>query len=257
MSKRSTLLIVIGVAVFVLGAGLVVVSLHAGNGRSTTQARDTAAYGSTSEVVVTTGPVAAGTTGESLIESKGVTLEAVSGRQFSPNDVTSLSILEQESVVHPLAAGTPIQTSDLSVDAGPLSPPKGDESLALTFSSSASGLAGYLQPGDHVDVYANVIKDTSKPGAAALPCVALVAPKVEVLDVSDVVPAYRTNPSGGGRQSPGSITVLVAVTPAQAPAMVFYTSNEQLYLVASDQADVAPTDICAGLVSGSALVPVQ
>lgn len=253
MSKRSTLLIVIGVAVFVLGAGLVVVSLHGGKASGATGARTTAA-GSSSTLVITTGAVSAGTSGESLIESKRVSLQAVPAGQVSGSDVTSLSQLEQQSLVHSLPAGAVIKTSDLSPDAGPIAAPAGDESIAVTLGSAASGLAGYLQPGSDVDIYANVVKTTE--GTHALPCVTLVASRVQVLDVSDVVPAYRTNPSAAGRSVPNGITVLMAVTPAQAPTIVYFASNEQLYLAASNQSKTAPSGTCVGL-SGGAMVPVQ
>lgn len=254
MSKRSTWLIVVGVAVFVLGAGLVVISLHGGSSNSKGSARLTAAGGATSSLVVTTGPVTAGTSGESLIESKKVTIQSVPVGQIKPADVTSLAALEQQSLVHSLPSGTVIQASDLSPDAGPLAPPKGDESIAVTLPNGASGLAGYLQPGSDVDIYANVTKTTT--GPAAVPCVTLVASRVPVLDVSDVVPAYRTNPSSGGRAVPSSITVLLGVTPAQAPGIVYYAANEQMYLTASNQATATPSGTCVGL-KGGALVPVQ
>ena len=253
MSKRSTLLIVIGVAVFVLGAGLVVVSLHAGNSSQGTPDRLTAAGGATSTLVVTTGPVPAGTSGETLIESKKVALQSVPSGQVKPSDVTSLTDLEQQSLVHSLPSGAVIQASDLSPDAGPLAPPKGDESIAVTLPSGAAGLAGYLQPGSDVDIYVDVTKTTVTPGS--VPCVTLAAARVPVLDVSDVVPAYRTNPSSGGRAVPSSITVLLAVTPAQAPGIVYDAANEQMYLAASNQATATPSSTCVGL-RGGALVPV-
>ena len=257
MAKRSTMLIVIGVAVFVLGAAVVVVSLHA-HANGTTKAEVTGDSGLHTAVVVATSSVAAGTSGESLIESKSVALEPVPAREFSADDLTSLASLEQESLLRSLPAGTPVQASDLSADTGPLTPPSGYESIALTLDSGASGLAGYLQPGSDVDVYANVIKASNTVnGSVQLPCVALVAPSVEVLDVSDEVPAYRSDPVVGGRSVPDSITVLVSVSPTLAPSMVYYAENDQLYLVASGQSKVAASNTCSGLVAGGGLVPVS
>lgn len=238
---------------FVLGAGLVVVSLHGGKANGATAARISGSGSSSATVVVTTGAVSAGTTGESLIESKSVALQTVPVAQAKATAVTSLSSLEQQSLVHSLPAGTQLQAADLSPDAGPIDPPKGDESIAVTLSSAAAGLAGYLQPGSDVDVYGNVVKTTI--GAHPVPCITLVASKIEVLDVSNVVPAYRTNPTSGGRSLPSNITVLLAVTPAQAPAIVYYASNEQIYLAASNQSTAVPSSTCSGL-NGGALVPV-
>lgn len=254
MTKRSTLLIVVGVAVFLLGAGLVVVSLGGNRPRAPATGQVAAVGGTRATLVVTTAAVSAGTSGESLIESKSVALQSVPAAQAKPTDVTTLTALEQQSLVHSLPAGTAIQSSDLSPAAGPVAAPAGDQSVAVTLGSSAAGLAGYLQPGSYVDIYANVVKG----GAIAhLPCVVSVAHKVLVLDVSDEVPAYRSNPTSGGRSAPGSITVLLAVTPAQAPTIVYYTSNEQLYLLATNQSGAPVSGACSGMVAGGALAPVS
>lgn len=254
MSKRSTLLIVIGIAVFLLGAGLVVVSLGGHPARGATAGQVSSAGGTRATVVVTTSPVSAGASGESLIESKSVALQSIPASQAKPTDVATLTALQQQSLVHSLPAGTAIQASDLSPAAGPVAAPAGDQSIAVTLGSSAAGLAGYLQPGSYVDIYANVVKG----GAIVhVPCVVAVAHKVPVLDVSDAVPAYRSNPTSGGRAAPASITVFLAVTPAQAPTVVYYTSNEQLYLLATNQSSAPPTGACSGMVAGGALAPVS
>lgn len=250
MSKRSTVLIVIGVAVFVVGAGLVLVSLGTRGGNSPNRANLTSIAGQ--PVVITTGAVPAGTTGETLIESGKVVLQRIPSREYSADDVTSLTQLEQQSLVRGLGPGTPVQTSDLSPSAGPLAPPKGDESVAVTLNSGAAGLAGYLQPGDDVDIYGNLIKGS---GNLTLPCVTMIATKVEVLDVSNEIPAYRSNPTSAGRTVPGSITVLLAVKPDQAPQVVFYADDEQLYLVATNQASVTASGSCSAVAANGSLVP--
>lgn len=258
MSKRSTLLIIIGVAVFVVGAGLVFVSLHGHSSKSPTNAEFTSANGLPAQVVVATSAIPAGATGESLIQSKQVALETVATRDYSSDDLTSLSSLADDSVVHPVAAGTPIQSSDLEPATGAIPAPNGDETMALTI-NGANDLAGYLQPGDKVDIYANVTKTTTGTGITDLPtpCVTLVAPHVEVLDVSDVVAAYRGSEPANGRVAPASETILVAISPSQAGTLVFYTSFEQLYLVGSQTTTVPADTTCYGLTDSPALVPVS
>jgi Flp pilus assembly protein CpaB len=258
VSKRSTLLIVIGVAVFVVGTGLVLVSLKGHPAKSTTAAQFTSANGMPLQVVVANSAIPAGTTGESLIQSKQVSLKTVPSKDYSSDDLTSFSSLANDSLVHPITAGTPIQSSDLQQATGAIPAPSGDETMALTLNTSAAALAGYLVPGDNVDVFANVTKTTQGPGTASLPtpCVTLVAPHVEVLDVSDVVPAYRGTQQANGRVAPGSETILVAISPAQAKTLVFYTSFEQLYLVGSQTTQSATDSTCYGLTNSPALVPV-
>jgi len=185
-------------------------------------------------------------------------LRAVPATEYSAADLTSLSALDQETLNRPVVTGQPITATDLSVDAGVLAPPKGDESMALTLGNGASGLAGYLQPGQKVDVYANVTHAASATGKALVtPCVTLVQTKVQVLDVSSAVPAYVSDPTAGGRSVPGSMTVLLAVTPQEAMKLIYYTSNEQLYLTQSDRSRTAVDGSCLTISSNTNLVPAS
>lgn len=242
VSKRSTVLIAIGMAVFIVGAGLVLVSLHAKSGNTSKKANLTSISGA--QVVVTTAPVASGTTGETLVESGKVKLEHVASGNYTPNEITSFAQLQTQSLTHSLGAGAAIQTTDLSPSAGPLPVPSGDESVTVTLNSGQASLAGYLQPGQNVDVYSNVIKVSSTQGAPSLPCVYLVAPKVEVLDVQTEVAPYTSNPTAAGRSVPASMTVLLAIPPALAPMVIYHAVNEQLYLVASDSVTVPASGQC-------------
>ena len=252
MSKRSTVLIAIGMAVFIVGAGLVLVSLHAKGGTPSKRANLTSVQGA--DVVVTLAPVAAGTTGETLVQSGKVKVERVAG-STSPDAISSLAQLQTQSVAHSLAAGTEISMSDLTASSGSLAVPAGDESVAVTLNTGQASLAGYLQPGQNVDIFSNVVK-VSSGTLSSSPCVDLVAPKVEVLDVSSEVAPFSSSPSAAGRNVPGSVTVLLAVAPELAPKIVFYAMNEQLYLVATDGAKPAASNTCFG-VSGSSVVPVS
>lgn len=105
--------------------------------------------------------------------------------------------------------------------------PAGDQAVAVTPANATAALAGYLGPGDMVDVYASD-KVVTVP-AAFRPCAALVASAVPVIDVSAQTPEYRTH-AGTARSVPGSVTVLLAATGAQAPALVYAAQNEQVYL---------------------------
>ena len=252
VSKRSTVLIAIGMAVFIVGAGLVLVSLHAKGGSSPKKANLTSLQGA--DVVVTMAPVAAGTTGETLVESGKVRVERLSG-SAPATDIQSLAQLQTQSLAHSLPAGSAIQTTDLSASSGPLTVPTGDESVAVTLNTGQASLAGYLQPGQNVDVFSNLVK-VSSGTLSSTPCVDLVAPKVEVLDVSTEVPPYTSAPSAAGRSVPSSVTVLLAVSPQLAPKIVFYAMNEQLYLVATDGANPTASNSCFGVSAGS-VVPVS
>jgi len=256
--KRSSLLVVIGAAVFVLGAGVVLMSLHAAN--RSAHSKELSSPGATrpTAVVVATKDLSAGQTGESILAGKDVELEAVPTAELSAADLTSLSALDQETLNRPVVSGQPITATDLSVDAGVLAPPKGEESIALTLPNGASGLAGYLQPGQKVDVYADVTHAASSSGKALVtPCVTLVQSKVQVLDVSSAVPAYVSDPTSAGRSVPGTMTVLVAATPREALNLIYYTTNEQLYLTESAQSHAAADGSCLTVGSTTTLVPAS
>jgi Flp pilus assembly protein CpaB len=257
VSKRSTVLIAIGMAVFIVGAGLVLVSLHGKGNSSPKKANLTAVGGSQGvDIVVTTAAVPAGTTGETMVEAGKVKLERVATSPANAGYVTSFAELQTSSVNHSLAAGTPIQTTDLSPSTGLLPVPAGDQSLTVTMNSAQAALAGYLQPGQKVNLYSNISKlsgSGASPANQALPCVTLVAPQATVLDVSAEAAPYS---GSGGRTVPSGVTVLLAVTPQQAPAVVFNAMNESLFLVASDQTSVPASDSCYGYTGGGSVVPV-
>lgn len=259
MKKRPMVLVAIGVGVFIVGTAVVLISLR---GSSKPSGTSVSAVGSSSApVVVATKSMPAGTTGETLIEQHAVTLAKVAPSTYRADDLVSLSSLNQEALNAAVAPGQALALSDLHVAAGTLPTPPGDEAIALTLPSGASALAGYLAPGDQADVYATVTKLSSGgSGQAAsmpLPCTALVANGIEVLDVSNQVTAYRTDPSANGRTVPSSITVLVAATPDQARRLAFYATSESLYLArpAKGAPAVSP-NTCAALLNTPQLTPV-
>ena len=132
--------------------------------------------------------------------------------------------------------GQTVNTSELAI-------PPGDQAVAVTPATGTAGLAGYLGPGDVVDVYATY-KVAGAP-AQSLPCSTLVAAGVPVLDVSVQTPEYKGH-AGTARSVPGSVTVLLAATAAQSPSLVFAAQNEQIYLTEVPGGAAAPVSSCVG-----------
>lgn len=231
MRKRSNFLVLVGVAVFLAGTTLTVLSM-----------RGLPAHGSTpaaGEVVVAARAIPAGTTGATMVEQQLVRL-ATSPAHRPADAVVSLDDLDDVVLTSPLQAGEVLRLSQLAAGTGvPL--PAGDQAITITIDSGAAAVAGYVKPGDTVDVYATIDK-LSSPGVVttALPCTELVAADVPVLDVSTVVPGYVQQPSPSGRPTPSSETVLLAATPRQAPQLVFMTTNEQIYLTKVPAGQAAP-----------------
>jgi hypothetical protein len=192
MNRRPVFMVLVGSAVFLVGAALVLMSLQSGPASAASRGRVAASTATT--------------------------------------------------------AGTAPTISTSEVGLAP-----GHQAVAVTTPSPAAGLAAYLGPGDVVDVYATITHLSSLGGAASppspapVPCTVLVATDVPVIDVSLQVPEFKGHQSSTGRPLPSSVTVLLAATTAQAPALVFAAGNESVYLteVPNGQAP-APAGSCVG-----------
>ena len=71
--------------------------------------------------------------------------------------------------------------------------------------TGTNALAGYLQPGARVDVYANITKVSSSSGLTStlpLPCTELAMANIQVLDVQSTVPSFAGHKSAAGRAIP-------------------------------------------------------
>ena len=113
---------------------------------------------------------------------------------------------------------------------------------AVTVSmTGTNALAGYLQPGSRVDVYANITKVStgSNPGLP-VPCTELAMSNIQVLDVSSTAAPYAGHRTASGRTVPASETVLLAVTGQQAQTVEFLQQNETLSVVQPQQGATPP-----------------
>jgi Flp pilus assembly protein CpaB len=133
------------------------------------------------------------------------------------------------------------------VDTSEVAIPRGDQAVAVTPATGSAALAGYLGPGDVVDVYAT--NKVAAVPAGIRPCATLVAADVPVLDVSVQTAEYKGH-AGAARAVPGSVTVLLAASGAQSPSLVYAAQNEQIYLTeVPSGSGAAPGNQCAGGVS--------
>ena len=116
--------------------------------------------------------------------------------------------------------------------------------------TGTNGLAGYLQPGSRVDVYANITKVSTSSGAQPtlpLPCTELAMADIQVLDVAEhrarPSPATGLRPAGPFRPE----TLLLAVSPGQARTIEFLSQNETLSVVQTQKdANAPPLQQCIG-----------
>jgi Flp pilus assembly protein CpaB len=203
-------------------------------------------------VAVATGDIAAGTTGESMVAQGLVALRSVPQKDYVATDIGTLQGLSEEVLTSPVRKGSAIQSSQLTASTTAISLPKGKDGTTITVAGVA-GLAGYLQPGVDVDVYANITKLSSGNGSipvsgnVTLPCTELLMSSVEVMDVSNVVPALSANATSASRVVPSSITILLAVNPTQARLLTFMSENETLSVVQSQKGTQnVPVGACIG-----------
>jgi Flp pilus assembly protein CpaB len=259
--KRQTLtLVVIGVLLFIAGGGIAFVSVVKGSKNHTPTPPQTAAT-ITLPAVVAIKPIPAGTTGAAMVNNKLVAIQQIPQKSFLTTDVATFTALTDEVVTTTLAKGAVLQAGELTASTTVISLPTGDDGITVSV-SAPEGLAGYLQPGDQIDLYADVSKlsadaNTGKfvPAGTPIPCTALIAPDITVIDVSDTSPAFdphaatttattsgsSTAPTGPtARVIPTTLTLLLAVTPAEAQTVAFMSSFEGLYVAETQKSAPSP-----------------
>ncbi len=234
----------IGVILFIAGSAIAYASVegaskHAGGGAVVAPVTTTA--------VVAKSDIPAGTTGQAMVSEGLVALELVPTKSYSPTDLSTLSGLKDEVLTAPVAKGHAITSAVLTASTSSISLPQGLDAVTVTM-TGVQGLAGYLQPGSRVDVYANITK--TSPGVSSTlptPCTELAMANIEVMDVQSTAPAFSSHRTSTGRTIPTSETLLLAVTPTQARTIEFLTQNESLSVVQTQNGLAAPpANVCIG-----------
>ncbi len=238
MKKQTLTLVLIGVILFIAGSAIAFASVK-GAGKHAASGSGTAAP-VTMSAVVAKGNIPAGTTGQSVISNHMVAIELIPTKSFKPTDLTTLAGFANEVVTQSVPKGQAINSTELSASTSSISIPTGMDAMTVTMTGTNS-LAGYLQPGSRVDVYANITKvSTGTSPGIPVPCTELTMTNIQVLDVSSTVPSYTGHKTAAGRTIPGSETVLLAVTGQQAQTLQFLQQNEALSVVQPQQGATPP-----------------
>jgi Flp pilus assembly protein CpaB len=240
VKKQTLILVVIGVILFIAGSAIAYVSVqsaskHTGNG--------TVVAGTTTSAVVAKQNIPAGTTGQAMVSQGLVAIQLIPTKSYSPADLQSLQALSEEVLTSPVQKGGAISSTELIASTSSISVPQGLDAMTVSISGSGN-LAGYLQPGGHVDIYANITKVSTASQASStlpLPCTELAMANIQVLDVSATSPALSGGSKGStGRTIPPSETLLVALSPTNARSLQFLSQNESISLVQTQQDANAP-----------------
>jgi Flp pilus assembly protein CpaB len=245
--KRQTLiLVVIGVILFIAGSTIAFASVK---GASKKTGSNVNVAPVTTSVVVANANIPAGTTGQSLISNNLVAIEPISTKAYTSADLGSLQGLSSEVLTAAVKKGQALSATELTASASAISVPSGMDATTVTLTGTNS-LAGYLQPGARVDVYANITKASTNSGLTStlpLPCTELAMANIQVLDVQSTVPSFAGHKSPAGRTIPTTETLLLAMDPGQARSVQFLAQNESLSVVQTQKdANPPPLQQCIG-----------
>jgi Flp pilus assembly protein CpaB len=245
--KRQTIILVtIGVVLFVAGGAIAFLSVVNGN---KTKTGGTIAATST-QVLVATQAIPAGTTGQQMQAENLVAIRSIPTTRYIATDLTNAGQLTDTVLTSSVAKGNALQSTQITASTTAISPPPHMDVVTVTV-TGVGGLAGYLQPGSHVDVYANITKLSSVPlnqgNLIPVPCTELAMANILVLDVSATVPALGVHSPAGGRTIPPSETLALAVSPDQSQTISFLTANEELSVVQTQNGTLPPVPgVCKG-----------
>ena len=233
MRNRSNLLVLIGIEFFVVG-GIIVYVL--------TDDDSDGGGGSDEPVTAVVGSVdiQAGSLADDLIEQGRLVEREVPAGQLPAGAVQSLNQLAGATFIQGFAEGQPITSTGLQSVNRAFEVPAGYEALAVQVDFVA-GAAGYVNPGDRINLYGAFESGLSAPSPRA----ELILTNVEVLDVSLTVPARRgTVDDGSARASGENITFLLAVRTADAEKVIYATEFQGIYasLTAEDAPPAGPTE---------------
>lgn len=233
MRSRSNLLVLLGIAFFVVG-GVIVFLLTSdeddGGGGSADATRVT--------VIVGTEDIAAGALADDLVEAGKLETKELPATALPPGTISSLNQLKGATFVQGFAAGQPLTSAGLQLQNRTFTVPEGFDAVAVQIDFVAGG-AGYVNTGDRINLYAAI-----KTGAGSLPIprAELLLTNVEVLDVNLSIPARRgtsTDATGNAPRAAGdNVTYLLALRTDDIEKVVYATEFESLY--ASLTAEEAP-----------------
>jgi Flp pilus assembly protein CpaB len=231
---RSNLLVVLGIAFFVVG-GIIVFLLTDDDGGS--------GASRPVPVVVSSVDVEAGTLANDLIDQGRLREIKVPADQLVPGAIQSTQQLTDATFVQGFAANQQLTTTGLQLQNRTFDVPEGFEAVAVQVDFVEGG-AGYVNPGDLINLFGTY--GVTNPLDQPVPRAQLLLSNVEVLDVSLTVPPRRGSTQADpsvARTSTDTVTFLLALRTADAEKVIYNAEFQGLYasLVAKDAPPVAGT----------------
>jgi Flp pilus assembly protein CpaB len=232
MAKRSNLIVIIGLAVFVAGAAATFLIVRNDDGSSGTK--------NGTPVLVAEQAIPAGTTGGNAVEQGLVKSQSVDLAAKPATALTDPAQLVGKTAVASVPEGSILTEDQFTIPQtrlGQLDIPEGKTALAVQL-NWVQGVGGFVGSGDRIDIYGVVKEGPAAPPGA--PFAKLVMQNTEVLNVNlNAQSAAAGTPVGDGTKP----IFVLAVTPQEAEHLVFLSSFQQLYfsLVSNDAPAVGAT----------------
>jgi Flp pilus assembly protein CpaB len=228
--SRSNLLVLLGIAFFVVG-GIIVFLITDDDDDGSEAAEEV-------RVVVAATDIEAGSLASDLIEENQLREVEIDPARLVSGAITSLVQLEGATFTQ--AFGADQQITQVGVQLAnnrTFEIPEGFDAVAVQL-DFVPGVAAYVSPGDRINLY-----------GAGGDRAELVLTNVEVLDVDLTIPPRRgtstadPNTSATPRASGSAVTYLLALRPDDAEKVIFLTEFQDLYasLTADEAEPAGPT----------------
>ncbi len=269
MRQRSNLIILFGIAFFLIGGAIVYLVLSEDDDGSGPAASGQAEV----TVFVAAQDIEANTLGTDVIEQGLLTTDQVPAGSQPVGAITSAAGLDNQIFAVSVAEGDIITSSQLAVRSlSNISVPEGFDGVAITL-PYVNGGAGYVAPGDTINVYGlygdsdsaaglSIGQAGATPEGVRLPRTELILTNVLVLDVSaqegrSIDSADAEQGTTVGRQAAGTpLTYLLAMRPADAERVVQVSTFAQLYFSLTAE-DAPPAGETPGSDGGNVNGPVS
>lgn len=269
MRQRSNLIILFGIAFFLIGGAIVYLVVNDDDDGGTAASSSGQAEVT---VFVAAQDIEPNTLGADVIEQGLLTTDQLPAGSQPVGAITSAGGLDNQIFAVGVGEGEVITSSQLAVRSlSNISVPEGFDGVAITLPYTNGG-AGYVAPGDTVNVYGVygssdeaaglATPDAGLDPAARLPRTELILTNVRVLDVDDqegasFQAADEGNDNASSRRTDRStLTYLLALRPADAERIVQVSNFAQLYFSLTAD-DAAPAGDTPGSDGGSVNGPVS
>jgi Flp pilus assembly protein CpaB len=231
MARRSNVIVILGLAVFIVGAAATYFLVKDSGGSSSDSASPVSGGVA---VLYASENIPAGTSGSAALEGGLIKSKNVTPGAKPPSALTDASQLSGRTTTVGVPQGSVLTEEALPIAqtrVGTVKIPDGKTALAVTM-ENVPGVAGYAGASDKIDIFG-----LSKPDGGVSEG-RLIMQNVEILSVNGA----NVTPGPGQPGAPDRV-FLLAVDPTQAEKLAYLTHFEHLYfsLVPKDQGAVAPT----------------